>query len=43
MVVPKLRERFSVSKRSWQKFDLERFDLRNLNHVEVKEEYYYYY
>jgi hypothetical protein len=38
-VVAKLREGISVSKRAWQKFDLERFDLRKLDDVEVKEKY----
>jgi hypothetical protein len=37
--VAKLRERISVSKRSGQKFCLERFDLRKLDEVEVKEKY----
>jgi len=37
--VAKLRERISVSKWARQKFDLERFDLKKLNDVEVKEKY----
>jgi hypothetical protein len=37
--VAKLRERISVSKWARQKFDLERFDLKNLSDVEVKEKY----
>jgi hypothetical protein len=37
--VAKLRERISISKRARQKFDLERFDLKKLNDVEVKEKY----
>jgi hypothetical protein len=37
--VAKLRERISVSKRAKQNFDLERFDLKKLNDVEVKEKY----
>jgi hypothetical protein len=37
--VAKLRERISVSKRAWQNFDLERFDLKKLDDVEVKEKY----
>jgi hypothetical protein len=37
LVVAKLRERISVSKRARKKFDLERFDQRNLNEVEVNE------
>jgi hypothetical protein len=39
LVVTKLRERISVSKRASQKFDLERFDLKKLDDVEVKEKY----
>jgi hypothetical protein len=39
LVVAKLRERISVSKRTRQKFGLERFDLKKLNDVEVKEKY----
>jgi hypothetical protein len=39
LVVEKLRERISVSKRARQKFDLERFDLKKLDDVEVKEKY----
>jgi hypothetical protein len=39
MVVAKLRERISVSKRARQKLDLERFDLNKLDDVEVKEKY----
>jgi hypothetical protein len=39
LVVAKLRERISVSKRARQKFDLERFDLKKSNDVEVKEKY----
>jgi hypothetical protein len=37
--VVKLRERISVSKRARQKFDIESFDLKNLDHVEVKEKH----
>jgi hypothetical protein len=37
--VAKLRERISVSKPARQNFDLERFDLKKLNDVEVKEKY----
>jgi hypothetical protein len=37
--VAKLRERISVHKGARQKFDLERFDLRKLNDVEVKKKY----
>jgi hypothetical protein len=39
MIVAKLRERISVSKRARQKFDLESFDLKKLDDVEVKEKY----
>jgi hypothetical protein len=39
LVVAKLRERISVSKRARQNFYLERFDLKKLNDVEVKEKY----
>jgi hypothetical protein len=37
LVVAKLRERISVSKQASQKFDLERFDLKRFNDVDVKE------
>jgi hypothetical protein len=37
--VAKLRERISVTKRARQKFDLERFDLKQLDDVEVNENY----
>jgi hypothetical protein len=37
--VAKLRERISVSKRARQKFDLETFDLKKLNDIEIKEKY----
>jgi hypothetical protein len=39
LVVAKLRERISVIKRARQKFDLERFYLKKLDDVEVKEKY----
>jgi hypothetical protein len=39
LVVAKLRERISVSKGTRQNSDLERFDLKKLNDVEVKEKY----
>jgi hypothetical protein len=39
LVVAKLRERISVSKLARQKFDVERFDLKKLYDVEVKEKY----
>jgi hypothetical protein len=37
--VAELRERISVSKRARQKFVLERFDLKKLDDVEVKEKH----
>jgi hypothetical protein len=37
--VAKLRERISVSKQARQKFDVERFDLKNLDGIEVKKKY----
>jgi fructose-bisphosphate aldolase class 1 len=37
--VAKLREKISVSKGARQKFDLERFDLKRLDDIEVKEKY----
>jgi hypothetical protein len=37
--VAKLREKVSVSKQTRQKFDVGRFDLKNLDDVEVKEKY----
>jgi hypothetical protein len=39
LVVAKLRERISVSKRARQNFDSERFDLKKLHDVEVMEKY----
>jgi hypothetical protein len=39
LVVEKLRERISVSKQARPNFDLERFDLKKLDDVEVKEKY----
>jgi hypothetical protein len=39
LVVAKLREGISVSKRARQKFDLERFDMKKLDDVEVNEKY----
>jgi len=38
-VVPKVRQRLPVSKRAAQKFDMERFNLKRLNAVEIKEQY----
>jgi hypothetical protein len=37
--VAKLRERISVSKRARQNFDLERFDLKKHDDIEVNEKY----
>jgi hypothetical protein len=39
LVAAKLRDKISVSKRARQKFDLERFNLKNLDDVEVKKKY----
>jgi hypothetical protein len=39
LVAAKLRERLSVSKGVAEKLDLQRFDLRELNNAEVKEQY----
>jgi hypothetical protein len=39
LVVAILRERISVSKQARQNFDLERFDLKKLDDVDVKEKY----
>ena len=39
LVVAKLRERLAVNKKAAQKFDGERFNLRKLNKLEVKEKY----
>jgi hypothetical protein len=38
-VAAKLRQRLSVTKRVAQKFYVQRFDLRNLNYAEDKEQY----
>jgi len=38
-VVAKLRERLAVRKQAAQKFDGERFNLRKLNELGVKEKY----
>jgi len=37
LVVAKVRERLAVSKQAVQKFDVERFNLRKLNELEVRE------
>ena len=39
LMVAKVRERLAVSKQATQKFDGERFNLRKLNELEVKEKY----
>jgi hypothetical protein len=39
LAVVKLRERIAVSKQTRQKFDLERFDLKKLDDIEIKEKY----
>jgi len=39
LVVAKLRERLAVNKKSAKKFERERFNLRKLNELEVKEKY----
>ena len=39
LVVAKLRERLAVNKKATQKFEGERFNLRKLNELEVKEQY----
>jgi len=38
-MVAKIVERLAVSKQSTQKFDVERFNLRNLSELEVRKEY----
>jgi hypothetical protein len=40
LTVAKFRERISVSKRARQKSDLERFDLKKLEHIQEKERYH---
>jgi len=39
MVVAKSRERLAVSKRAAQSCDVERFNLRELNELEVRKKY----
>jgi hypothetical protein len=39
LVVAKVRQRLTVSKRAGQMFDMDRFNLQNLNDVAVKEQY----
>jgi len=38
-VVAKVRERLAVSKQATQKFDVERFNLRNISELEVRKQY----
>jgi len=38
-LVAKVRERLAISKQAAQKFDVERFNLRKLNELEVKKQY----
>jgi flagellar biosynthesis/type III secretory pathway chaperone len=38
-VVAKVRERLAVSKQEPQKFDVERFNVRKLNQLEVRKQY----
>jgi hypothetical protein len=39
LVVAKVRQRLSVCKRAAEKFDMERFTLKKLHDVQVKEQY----
>jgi len=39
MVVEKVRERLAVSKQAAQKFEGERFNLRNLKELDVRKQY----
>jgi hypothetical protein len=38
-ILTEVRDRQSVNKRTAQKFDIERFSIKNGNEVEVREEY----
>jgi hypothetical protein len=38
-VVAKVKERLAVSKQTMQKFDMERFNLKKLDEVVIKEQY----
>jgi len=40
LVAAKVRERLAVSKQATQKFDVERFNLRKLNELEVRKQYW---
>jgi hypothetical protein len=39
VVVAKVRDRLAVNKLRYQRFDMERFNLKKLNEVEGKEQY----
>jgi len=39
MVAPEVAERVSVSKRIIQNFNIQRFNLKKMNHAEVKGQY----
>ena len=39
-MVAKVRERLAISKQAAQRFDGERFNLRNLNELEVRKQYH---
>jgi hypothetical protein len=39
LVVAKVRERLAVSKKETQKFDIERFNLRKLYELEIRNQY----
>jgi hypothetical protein len=39
LVVTKVRERFAVCKQAARKFDMERFNLRKVNEMEVRKQY----
>jgi len=39
LVVAKFREKLAVNKQAAQKFDMEIFNLRNLNELEVRKQY----
>jgi len=40
LVAAKVKERLAVSKQAAQKFDVERFNLRKLNELEVRKQYH---
>ena len=39
LVIAKVRERLAVSKQAAQKFDVDRFNIRKLNELEVRKQY----